>query len=468
MGVKLDWDIEAEQGKQKEHKEDFQQRSARYFAAGRLILGILIFAAILGGIVYLVYQRWEQVNQRLEQVLVDTVQAEIAALRVGNFDDYINMQRSASDDWLISQRAVYENYQTLKATANVTLSGRVISVEVDGERGRVQVEEIIDNVPYAQTWFYWRYSPITGEDGREVDSGGWKHVPPDYTFWGEVATIEHGNFVIRYQSVDELTAQGLATEMQRWLDDACSFLTCDTVPLITIDIVSNPLPEARWAEGDAWQLVIPSPYLGRARADKPFSGQVQVDSATLLASRLIDSNMNSVPVHPADASFLHEAISAWLLGRFIELSSESYLITSLVNNYGVQMIPSLLQNLQPQSDISILATVAGVATVADLNVDWRDYLGWRVALEDEFIQRGDELSWAELYDFRDENLRTMAYSRYNNNFVADTRTILDVSRGNAADGNPQLILRTQVTRGFDSGEEIVVFNLVNGLWLRAN
>jgi hypothetical protein len=468
MGVKLDWDIEAEQGKQKEHKEDFQQRSARYLAFGRLLIGVLVFAGILGGIVYLVYQRWEQVNQRLEQVLVDTVQAEIAALRVGNFDDYINMQRSASDDWLISQRAVYESYQTLKSTANVTLSGRVISVAVDGERGRIQIEEIIDNVPYVQTWFYWRYSPIVDEDGKEVDAGGWRHVPPDYTFWGEAATIEHDNFVIRYQTVDELTAQGVAEDMQRWLDDACSFLDCAALPLITIDIVANPLPEARWAEGDSWQLIIPSPYLGRARADIPFSGQLQQDSASLLASRLLDGTTSTVPAYPADAFFLREAVNAWLVGRFVQLSSESYLISSLVDNYGLQTIPSLLQNLQEQSDISILATVAGVATVADLNVDWRDYLGWRVALEDEFIQRGDELSWASLYDFRDENLRTIAYSRYNNNFVADTRTILDVGRSNAADGSPQLVLRSQVTRGFDSGEEIVVFNLVNGFWLRAN
>lgn len=468
MGVKLDWDIEAEQGKQKEHKEDFQQRGARYFAAGRFLLIILIFAGILGGIAYLISQRWEQVNQRVEQVLVDTVQAEIAALRVGNFDDFINMQRSATDDWLISQRAVYEEYQSLKASADVTLSGRIVSVEVDGQRGRVQIEEIIDSVPYVQTWFYWRYTPIVDETGKEIDAGGWRHVPPDYTFWGIASTIERDAFVVRYQAVDEMTAQAVATEIQRWLDETCSFLTCSDVPLITVDIIPNALPEARWADGDAWQLLIPSPYLGRARADRPFSGKLQLDVATLMASRLIDSNLSAAPAYPADAFFLHEATVAWLVGRFIQVSSESYLITSLVNNYGLQTIPSLLQNLQPQSNISILATVAGAASVGDLNLDWRDYLAWRVELEDEFIQRGDELAWASLYDFRDENLRTIAYSRYNNNFIADTRLVLDMSRATAADGSPQLVLRTQVTRGFESGEEIVVFNLVNGLWLRAN
>jgi hypothetical protein len=468
MGVKLDWDIEAEQNKQKEHKEDAQERSSRYFASLRLLLAILVFAGILWGIVYLINQRWEQVNQRLEQVLEDTVQAEIAALRVGNFDDYINMQRSATDDWLLSQRAVYEEYQSLKASADVTLSGRIVSTEVSGERGRVQVEEIINNVPYVQTWFYWRYAPIVDEDGREVDPGGWRHVPPDYTFWGEPSTIERERFLIRYQAIDELTAEAIASELERWLDDACSFLDCASIPFITIDIVSNPLPEPRWIDNDTWQLLIPSPYLGRARSDKPFSGQLQIDVARLVASRLLDGQLSTMPVYPSDAFFLHESTVAWLVGRFVQLSSESYLMTSYVERYGIQTIPNLMQNLQPQSDISILATVAGVQSVADLEVNWRDYLSWRVELEDDFIQTGNETAWAALYDFRDENLRSVAYSRYNNNFIADTRTIVDVARANAADGSPQLVLRTQVTRGFETGEEVVVFNLVNGLWLRAN
>lgn len=53
MGVKLDWDIEAERGKKKEHREDKQQRGARYRAVFRLFLTIAIFSCILGGGVYL-------------------------------------------------------------------------------------------------------------------------------------------------------------------------------------------------------------------------------------------------------------------------------------------------------------------------------------------------------------------------------------------------------------------------------
>lgn len=57
MGVKLDWDIEAEKGKNKEHREDPIQRNARRFGVFKLFLVVAIFALILGGIAYLVYQR---------------------------------------------------------------------------------------------------------------------------------------------------------------------------------------------------------------------------------------------------------------------------------------------------------------------------------------------------------------------------------------------------------------------------
>src|SRR5690606_7274368 len=118
------------------------------------------------GVVYLVLQRWEQVNQQLEQLLSDTVQAEVTAIRLGDLTAFEERQRSATGDWANTQRQLFDDYQTLKTTSNIVLSGHVVDAEIDGQRGRVQVEEIIDGVPYIQTWFYWRY-----EDG-------WFHVPP--------------------------------------------------------------------------------------------------------------------------------------------------------------------------------------------------------------------------------------------------------------------------------------------------
>ncbi|MEO1287435.1 MAG: hypothetical protein AAFV93_06675, partial [Chloroflexota bacterium] len=122
MGVKLDWDIEAEKGKRNEHREDSEQRKRRYGGVFRLFLTVAIFASILGGIAYLVFQRYEQVTQYTEQLLVDTVQAEVASLRGGNLTAFEERQRSATDDWSTVQREVYNAYQTLKVESTVVLS----------------------------------------------------------------------------------------------------------------------------------------------------------------------------------------------------------------------------------------------------------------------------------------------------------------------------------------------------------
>lgn len=459
MGVKLDWDIEAEKGKHKEHREDFKERSKRYLAFFRLLVILLIFFAILSGIAYAVLQRWNQVNSHIEQILTETVQAEVAALRLGDFDGFINVQRSATEDWLITQREAFNHYQDLKSTSNITLTGQVVAVEVDGQRGRVQVQEIIDGVPYLQTWFYWRY-----EDG-------WHHVPPDYTFWGEGSEVENARFLIRYHQVDQIPARSLSDYLDTWLNDACSFFDCSELPPIVVDFVPQPLPEIQWSQNDQsiWQLVIPSPYISRARQDMPFDIQMQIDTATLLANRLVDFASSDLSVtFPSDAYYLRSAIVAWLTGRFVQIDTESYLITSLSNNYGANTVPALLRTLQTTSKVEIIATVTGTASIGDASLDWRDFVLWRLNIEDDFIARGDEANWVQLYDFTDENLRSVAYSRYNNNFTASERTVVDVSRTSTSAGRPQLVARVQVTRGFESGEEIVLFELINGTWLRTN
>lgn len=471
MGVKLDWDIEAEKGKHKEHREDSVERSARRRGFFRLIMIVLIFVACSAIAVYFIFQRWERVNTRIEDNLAETVKSEVASLRIGDFEGFMNIQRSATEDWLITQRETYENYQQLKTTSDIVLSGQVVDVEVDGQRGRVQVQEIIDGIPYLQTWFYWRFPKVQNENGEVVDDGGWHHVPPDYTFWGETNKIEDERFLIRYQGVDEKIAQAIADELERWLNDACSFLDCISLPPITVDILSQSVTDIQWAHSDpnAWQLLLPSPYIARAREDMPFDPQMRFITANLFADRLVDLASNNVSVnYPSDAFYLRSAIVNWLTGRFAQVNTEAYLITSLNNNNGINAIPSLLSQLQTGSNLQVLNSVTGTASLAEADLDWRDFVLWRLNTEDDLIRRGEEFAWTQLYDFRDPNLQTVAWSRYNNNFTADERNILEVNRVFASDGTPQLVARVQVIRGFESGEEIVVFSFFNGTWLRVN
>lgn len=475
MGVKLDWDIEAEKGKHKEHREDGEQRKSRRLGVFRLLLVVAVFALFLGAIVYLVFQRVEQVDQYVEQLLTDTVQAEVAALRVGDLDAFLAQQKSATGDWEVTQSQTFEAYQSLKVSSDVVLSGRIISVEIDDQRGRVQVEEIIDGVPYVRTWNYWRYTAdvrcLTAELDETVQCDeGWFHVPPDYTFWGDSATIENDNYIIRYRTVDEQVARALDASLDNWFVDLCSYFDCATIPFITVDIIPAPQSPVRWQEGDAgtWQLIIPSPYTDLARADIPFDNQLQIDVAEVFVSRIIDQTTANDGFPSSDALYLRNSITAWLVGRFVQLNPETYLLESLIAQYGNDIVVSILRNLQPTSDISLLATSAGVASVADLQVDWRDFVLWRLESEDDLIEARNEAGWIAFYDFTDNTVRDVAYQRYQNNFIASSRIVSETSITVSSTGIPQLIARVNVTRGFETGEEIIVFNLVNGNWLRAN
>jgi len=465
MGVKLDWDIEAEKGKHKEHKEDSKQRSSRYLGVFRLFVTVIVFAVILGSIAYLVSRRWEQVNQQLETLLTDTVQAEVAALRLGDLTAFEERQRSATADWATTQRQTYDEYQQLKQSSNVVLSGRIVSTEIDGQRARVQVEEIIDGVPYVQTWFYWRY------DSEGENAGGWYHVPPDYTFWGEESEINTDRYTIRYRDLDAEAANLLDESLNRWLDDACTYFDCGTLPFITVDIVPIPNVSVQWqsTQQGTWQLIIPSPYTERARADIPLDTELRIEIASLVAQNLIAHTSNNItPVYASDATYLQQAMTTWMVGRFVQMNSEAYLIESLVNNYGTEVPGTVQRNLQPTSSINLVATATGVSSLAELNVDWRDFVLWRLELEDDLIERGELTTWNSLYDFSDPAVQSAAQQRYQNNFTASERTVLETSISTSATGTPQLVARVNVTRGFESGEEIVVFNLINGNWLRAN
>lgn len=462
MGVKLDWDIESEQGKFKQHKEDFKNRSQRYLGFARLLVVIAIFLAIAGLAVYLVYQRWNQVNTKLERLLTETVQAEVAALRIGDNESYINIQRSASDEWLITQDNTFDRYQELKVNSEVILSGNVTDVEIDGQRGRVQVEEIIGGVPYVQTWFYWRYP----------EPDGWRHVPIDKEFWGDSEVIERSRFVIRYRTLDTPVAENLAAEVERWLNDACSYLDCTNLPMITFDINTNELFEPQWAanEQNAWQMVIASPYLGRARADKPFDTTLQIETATLLAERIVQFAMpNGQPSYPSDAFFLRSATVAWMVGRFVQLNPDSHLIESVATNYGTNAIGQLLATLQPTSDMSVLSSVVGSSNLADANLDWRDFLEWRLNTETNLIQIRDEANWQTFYDFRDDGVRQIANGRFNGTSAGQLVQVTNIIAAIAGDGTPQLQVRVIISDAAGGQrEEIVLFNLINNVWRRAS
>src|SRR5664279_1684559 len=141
MGIRLDWEIEAEQQHhQQSGGEDPENRRRRRRARTRFLIALFVMLAIIGGAVGAVVLRLRQVESEIEQVVSDTATAEVATLRAGDREAYLDMQRSATKDWIQQQDANFAHYQALKQTTDVNLSGRIISVQVDGSRARVQLE----------------------------------------------------------------------------------------------------------------------------------------------------------------------------------------------------------------------------------------------------------------------------------------------------------------------------------------
>ncbi len=470
--VKLDWDIESEKGRSQLHKENPKGRRSRSRTVFRLLLVVGVFLAIVGLVAFLIQQRWTQVNDRLEELLVQTVQSEVAALRIGNLENFLEIQRSASDDWYLAQQNTFQQYQQLNATSDVVLTGHVMDTTIDGQRGRVQVEEIIDGVPYVRTWFYWRYDEIVDETTGEIlQDGGWHHVPPDYTFWGEPATLETERLTIRYRELDAAVASAMQSQMQRWLDDICSLFNCETLPMLTIDIIPDAQLTVNWAtnEQNAWQMVIPSPYAGRARADQPFDQDLKIDVAVLLAQRVVDWRLaERLPQYPSDAFYLRNATATWLAGRFLQIRTDAYLMESLTQNYGETIIPQLLSIMQPADSIAVLSTVTGVFPLSSLNVDWRDFVAWRLATEDELIQARDESNWQAFYDMNDPGLRDIAYGRFNTGLTTNTQEILDVVSTTNESSVAQLQVTVQVLSNGEVQQRVVTFSLLDNAWRRAN
>jgi hypothetical protein len=457
MGIRLDWEIEAEQGQVHSAGEDPVMIRQRRVARVRLLFFMLAIVMVLGGIAAVITWRLRTVDEQIAQLLWNTVDAEVTALRIGDQTAFLAAQRSASDEWLQQQAQVFNDYQQMKLKQDVRLTGQILDTSISDTRARVEVQEIIDSVPYTRVWFYWRYDD------------GWRHVPPDYTFWGDVKTYEGQGVKVRYQTVDALLATKMGESLQSWIEIGCAALACAQTPDISVDVLPDDALQVSWSANNPWSLQLPSPYVHAARSDMPFDVDLQFSVAGLLAERLVaTASANMQPTYPADAYYLRQAIVSWLVGRFVKVDTNAFVIASLAQNYGGESVGRLLQAMQPNSDASILAGIAGVASLDQANLDWRDFLTWRLLTEDELIRRRDDANFLNLYDTRDDDVRSLASQRYTIIPGDIKRTVLSAPLETGAGGVPTLRATVQVQDGSAVTQEEVLFKLVDGLWRRAN
>ncbi len=456
MGVRFDWEIEAEKTRVQRAGESPESKRKRRAARLRLFIFLLVIIGVLGGIASFVVWRLDSVDQEIEQALRSTVDAEVTSLRLGDYASYSAIQRSASADWLQVQQQIFNQYQDLKMQDGVQLSGTISDIVIERTRARVSVQEIVNGVPYTRVWFYWRY-----EDG-------WRHVPSDYTFWGELEVQKVQNVTVRYKMVDKVFGQAVAEKVAGWMQAACSALVCSAIPELTIEVVPDEALQVAWAAGDEWRLQVPSPYVRRARSDMPFDMDAQLSVAEKIADRLVlQSSNNLQPIYPTDASYLRQAIVSWLVGSMLQVDTQSYVVSSLAANYGAAAVGQLLGNLQPNSNIDILAQITG-KSLEQIGLDWRDYLSWRLALEEELLQKRDEANYLALYDTRDEAARNLAYQRFNMNTPSGKMLVSSAQTEVLTDGTINLRAVVMIGEGATVQQGEAIFRLADGVWKRVN
>ena len=453
--IRFEWNVESQQVERFDSEDPQAKRRRRRNMLLLLALVCALLAAIALGLLFL-RQRIHEVETQFAQLLQDTVKAEVAALRIGDLYAFLNAQDPDDADWINKQRAMFQRYSDLKSGEDIELTGSILAVEIDGERARVLVQEDINELPYVRLWFYRR------------SGDGWQHIAPEYSFWGEESEVESPSVLVNYRAADHQFARQISAALQDWINSGCVILDCGDLPRLIVDIVPEAADEVEWIDEAALRLRIRSPYVDIARADAPFDGRLQLLVSRLVAERLVNAHTGyAAAAHPHDAYFLRRAAIAWLSEVFTRLDSGAALMRSLAENYGADKIAQLLKRISATSDMSILETVVD-EPLEGAALDWRDFIEWRLTLESELISARRQNEWLGLYDTSDESARLAAYDRYNRSTAAQDHRVIDQLVWSKPDGAPQLRATVQVAGDGGIGEEIILFNLVNGLWKRAS
>ena len=453
--IRFEWTVESQQSERFDGEDPEAKRGRRRNMLLLLALVCILLAAIALALL-LARQRIIDVERQHAQLLQDTVKAEVAALRIGDLHSFLKVQAADDATWRSHQQAMFQYYSDLKAGGAIELTGGILAVAIDGERGRALVQENINELPYARLWFYRR--------GAE----GWRHTAPDPSFWGEDSQIESPRVLVSYRAADFDFARQVGAALEAWIAKGCALLDCGRLPRLRVAVEAQAPDEAAWIDEAEMRLRLRSPYVDLARADTPFDGRRQFLVSAMLAERLVDAHTKYLQVEsPHDAFFLRQGAIAWLSETFTQLDSGARLMRSLADHYGKHKVAQLLSLLAATSDMSLIETVIQ-QPIASAKLDWGDFVEWRLRLENELLAADRRHEWLELYDTRDESARLAANARYGRGPIERDYRVIDQQIWSERAGEPQLRATVRVNAGDGVADEIVLFNLVKGVWKRAN
>lgn len=417
MGIQLDWQVESEQARQTATEDPnskfSRRRRRRRMLAGMILLGLLVFAVI-----FVVTWRLKQVENRIESDLRDTVEVELAALRIGNYNNFMMVQRSASDEWIEGQQTLFVDYQQLKQEGLLGTDDRIVDVNIDPDqpRARVVIEQIIGGEPYRLVWFYWRYNDVDG------DQNGWRHVPPDIEFWGDRHTISRESVAVTYRDLDKALAEALAPMIENWWQSGCDALGCPVQEKLMVSIVPQTLPGPMWDLYEPYTLLVPSPLVdGRASYGQLPSPELQAMLQEMISERLItmSAGIDFSPSPYTDTFWLYGELIAELQASFGN-GSGSVFFNALQALYGADIVEQFIGYFGPGADIGTLQNVVNPGVqIPDLpdeelnNWAWAEFFQWRLRAE-QVAQGADPDSFRNLYDTSDGNALAVAQQRFEN------------------------------------------------------
>lgn len=463
MSVKLDWQIETEHVVERAG-EDPEERRRRRARRARIILTVAVFALVLGGALTLVTLRLSAVDGRLRQDLLDVIQTEATTIRMGDRVGFLSVQRSASEFWIKTQSERFSRYQDLKTSAGLEVTGNVLDMTIDGQRGRALIEQKMNGQAYYTVWFYWRYAD------------GWRHVPSDYTFWGDEQTLSTPNVIVTYHDLDAKLAQALIDRADKWWTSGCANLGCDnkTLKPLRIQILANPSLRLRWddiqdaadgSQNHENRLTIPSPLATNENiaADVDVPTALEDEIAVAIAERQFSiASKGLVPLNVADAAWLRQAIIQWTARSFTGRGDAAQVsfIQSLFGNYGPQALGALVRSLRPTSSIRVISEALQLP-VESLSLDWRTFFQWRLDVEKTLLGMNNQAAFVDLWD----TANSQAYALMQRRMAAPTQATGQVQAVAIAQG-PDGLPRATVQITINNEVSVIYFRLVDGEWKR--
>jgi hypothetical protein len=380
------------------------------------VAGIVV--TVLGSVLIAIQWRLNDVENQLEQDLRDTVEIELAALRIGNRQNFMDVQRSASQDWLNSQEALFDEYQQIKQLGEPG-NYKILDVTLDDERprARVLIEQVINGQKFRTVWFYWRYNDLEGEQN------GWRHVPPDVEFWGAEHTLKNNFSQVVYYDLDKTLAEKIAPLIEQWWREGCTLLSCpNAVPRLTITIVPHTMPGPTWDLYDFYNIVIPSPLIeGRANYSQLPDPQLVATLRAMVFERVVEAHTNEdIQASPyTDTYWIATTAQNWLQEKVGgQEQAGSAFFDTLVSVFGADFPGRMMQNFTANTDIGFMQLALGlpVPQLTDEQINalaWSEFFQWRLRAE-QAAQGIDPEAYRTLYDTLDGNAMTVASERFAN------------------------------------------------------